>query len=390
MEGRFGHDFSDVRVHTGERAAASAESVGALAYTVGRNVVFGAGYSPGSVQGRRLLAHELAHVVQQSSAPAANGAGERAAVVNDPSDRFERAADAVAEGVLTGQTQNTRGLTASSGGAPPLIQRQALPDVPDVTLRLSNLAARVMGALTLDGFTSDDATLTSDLRSLLGVHAQTILMLLRSYPGGTVQIVGHTDATATEAHNLKLGQRRADAVRDFLVSKGVPQEVIGTSSAGETGPRVPTKRAEPRNRRVEVRFVPEPLARFTPPLTLERPEMPTPSPDIDLTPRLEPKPETPDEKLQRILKTRVPERPRGPSINEALRKKLDEAVDSAMDGLGIESPFVREKVKDAAHAALEKAESAVLDAALDQTNLGSAEKRAIKEAIRGVLETKTP
>jgi len=67
MEPRFGHDFSQVRVHTDERAVESAEAVNALAYTVGRDVVFGEGqYEPETGEGKRLLAHELTHVVQQS------------------------------------------------------------------------------------------------------------------------------------------------------------------------------------------------------------------------------------------------------------------------------------------------------------------------------------
>lgn len=66
MEPRFGRDFSDVRVHTDSLAAASARDVNARAYTVGRNLVFGSGeYMPGSSAGRRLIAHELTHVVQQ-------------------------------------------------------------------------------------------------------------------------------------------------------------------------------------------------------------------------------------------------------------------------------------------------------------------------------------
>jgi hypothetical protein len=68
MEPRFGHDFSEVKVHADARAAESARSVGALAYTVDRHVVFGGGqYAPASPNGRHLLAHELAHVVQQGS-----------------------------------------------------------------------------------------------------------------------------------------------------------------------------------------------------------------------------------------------------------------------------------------------------------------------------------
>ena len=66
MESRFGHDFSQVRVHTDANAAESARAVKALAYTAGRNVVFGAGqYAPESELGKQLLAHELTHVVQQ-------------------------------------------------------------------------------------------------------------------------------------------------------------------------------------------------------------------------------------------------------------------------------------------------------------------------------------
>src|SRR5437588_4012159 len=66
MEPRFGQDFSHVRVHTDMMAAESARAVNALAYTVGRNVVFGAGqYTPGIIAGRWVLAHELTHVRQQ-------------------------------------------------------------------------------------------------------------------------------------------------------------------------------------------------------------------------------------------------------------------------------------------------------------------------------------
>jgi hypothetical protein len=71
MEPRFGYDFTRVRLHTDPLAARSAESVAAQAYTVGSDVVFGAGrYSPTTGDGQRLLAHELAHVMQQRSGPA--------------------------------------------------------------------------------------------------------------------------------------------------------------------------------------------------------------------------------------------------------------------------------------------------------------------------------
>jgi hypothetical protein len=71
MEQRFGHDFSRVRVHTSAVAEQSAQEINANAYTVGQNVIFGANrFSPATREGRRLIAHELTHVVQQSSADA--------------------------------------------------------------------------------------------------------------------------------------------------------------------------------------------------------------------------------------------------------------------------------------------------------------------------------
>jgi len=67
MEPRFGSDFGGIRIHTGTDAAKSAHAVNALAYTVGSSIVFGTGhYSPHTTTGRRLLAHELVHAVQQT------------------------------------------------------------------------------------------------------------------------------------------------------------------------------------------------------------------------------------------------------------------------------------------------------------------------------------
>ncbi len=72
FEPRFGHDFSDVRLHMDGRAAASARAVGAAAYTVGRDIVVASGrFAPAAESGQWLLAHELAHVVQQRSLRAA-------------------------------------------------------------------------------------------------------------------------------------------------------------------------------------------------------------------------------------------------------------------------------------------------------------------------------
>jgi hypothetical protein len=86
FEPRFGHDFSAVRIHSDTRAAESAQAVNALAYTTGRNIVFAAGqYSPELPAGRKLLAHELTHVVQQSGySGKSSGLVQRAEAPEDP------------------------------------------------------------------------------------------------------------------------------------------------------------------------------------------------------------------------------------------------------------------------------------------------------------------
>ncbi len=96
MEPRFGHDFSQVRVHTDVQAAESARAVNAVAYAVGRNVVFGAGqYNPATTAGRWILAHELTHVVQQGGQHVAAGV----ALESGRSDTYEQQADTVASAV---------------------------------------------------------------------------------------------------------------------------------------------------------------------------------------------------------------------------------------------------------------------------------------------------
>lgn len=93
FEPRFGRDFGRVRIHTGPRAAASARSIHARAYTAGSHIVFGEGqYSPDAPEGQRLLAHELTHVIQQERAPEqpvqrqGDDDSDASAPAGDPSD----------------------------------------------------------------------------------------------------------------------------------------------------------------------------------------------------------------------------------------------------------------------------------------------------------------
>jgi hypothetical protein len=112
FEPRFGADFSSVRVHTDSRAAETAKSISARAFTVGQNIAFGTGqYTPESRQGRHVLAHELAHTIQQRSGPT-TGPAATDLNVSHPADSAEQEAGAAADAVLAGRNFPVR---ASSG-----------------------------------------------------------------------------------------------------------------------------------------------------------------------------------------------------------------------------------------------------------------------------------
>jgi len=119
MESRLGANFGDVRIHTDSKASESARSVQAHAYTVGTDVVFQSGkYEPESDSGKRMLAHELTHVVQQRSGPVAGTPAPGGIKVSNPSDAFEQAAEGSADRVMTG-TAPTPAATA-----PAAVQRE--------------------------------------------------------------------------------------------------------------------------------------------------------------------------------------------------------------------------------------------------------------------------
>lgn len=116
MESRFGQDFSDVRVHTDAKASASAEAVGANAYTVGSDVVFRSGhFDASSPTGQRTIAHELSHVVQQRSGPVDGTDAPGGIRLSDPDDRFERAAESTADKVMS--TAETPAAASASGAS---------------------------------------------------------------------------------------------------------------------------------------------------------------------------------------------------------------------------------------------------------------------------------
>ena len=125
MEPRFGYDFSQVRVHTDGKAAESARAVKALAYTIGHNVVFGAEqYASTTPDGRRLMAHELTHVIQQDDNAYAQ---RRNTTIGPKQDAHEREAEHLA--LLIGAHREAG--RVDSPGTARVLQRQPAPSTDD-------------------------------------------------------------------------------------------------------------------------------------------------------------------------------------------------------------------------------------------------------------------
>ncbi|MFF9363907.1 eCIS core domain-containing protein [Streptomyces griseoluteus] len=155
MEGRLGADFSDVRVHTGRAAQDSASQMGARAYTSGSHIVIGKGGGD-----RHTLAHELTHVIQQRNGPVSGTDTGHGYSVSDPSDRFERAAEANARKVMSGpapgvQRQTGEGVGDSGASRPASdapVQRK-LETVTKEPATVSHYAPTKEGADVLTGLT---------------------------------------------------------------------------------------------------------------------------------------------------------------------------------------------------------------------------------------------
>jgi len=131
MEPRFGHDFGNVRVHTDAGAAESARAVNALAYTIGPNIVLPPDqYKPASIEGRKLLAHELTHVLQQTGADGTNASEEAA----------EKEAD---RNAVTSQGENNLAVEIT---APGKLQRQPATAGAESTAALTDIDRIVRAA----------------------------------------------------------------------------------------------------------------------------------------------------------------------------------------------------------------------------------------------------
>lgn len=249
MEARLGAQFSDVRVHTGTVAEASAAAVGARAYTCGGHVVIGADGAD-----NHTLAHELTHVIQQRQGPVAGTGQGSGFKVSDPADAYERAAEANADRVMRaplgqpstvpggGQSRpryGDAGLTATVAPAAPLaasavVQRMEYLGEVEVkgeelaTSSTPGIAAHVTGCLNA-------------LEQAKGVFSQALVIVNRAVPisgegqsyTGAVWVTDVAEAGNSEGDLLyQTYPRGSDERTDAIISQ-TDSEVATIQNASE-------------------------------------------------------------------------------------------------------------------------------------------------------------
>jgi LysM repeat protein len=237
MERRLGIDVGRVRVHTDEQAAASARAVAALAYTVGRSIVFDRGrYAPHLAEGRSLLAHELVHTIQQgAAAPPASG---QPLSIEPPGSAAEAEAHRVADAAARGPTAAAgtsvpqvvalRQRSGSAAGQRRLMRQHVehfsgrqvgnvgppgnmREDILDVMARLQRL-----WSLPVNAAVAAERAAVAALAAGATVPATTIpetIQALRQNQGGHLhrEVLRHTLGIATATDNVGQGQNNARA-----------------------------------------------------------------------------------------------------------------------------------------------------------------------------------
>ena len=388
MAQRFGRDFFDVRVHDDARAAESARDMNAQAYSAGSHLVFAAGrYAPGAHDGRRLIAHELAHVAQQEVGGPASGVEERAehaaseAVAGRAVDRH--ALGGARLGIHRQPEQNE----PAPAPAKPEVKSEAEPESGGYSRSFTKL---------LDRFALDKDTLTPDHLGAIEELALSIAVNVGMLAHGTakIEIVGHADTAGKETDNQKLGQSRADRVREALEKQlsGVTGTKLTARSAGESKPLVATgdNQREPRNRRVEVNVTissaPEPKKKAPPklfpdgPIT-DQPVGPVRPEEEDVWKKMEANQRRLDELNSKIGKKG------SNSAQDVLVDALAGALDPLVDALPVPESLkkkAREGIRDGIRAGSEKA----CEAAIDATGASGGEAQALKSACKAALKHK--
>jgi outer membrane protein OmpA-like peptidoglycan-associated protein len=370
LESAFSQDFSDVRIHRDAEAAELSHQMEANAFTVGRHIYFARGaYS------NLRLAHELAHVVQQSNAASAGA-------VEDP--------------LLEQKAREAAG-TAVSGGIPdisaayaaPLMQRDAAPASRHFKLLPSY-------SLVVDNFDIDKFDLSDPQKSKLQDLAKRAKSTLHSAPDTFITIVGFADHPGTKEHNLDLGDKRGKEVMSYLTELGIPADAMRAMSRGDDLQIVPSFGYEAKNRRVEVdvtarSFFTPPILTPPTPLTPPAPLPPVPRPDLTYHPPMP----TPEEEAEENIRRSEEMWKQAQQILAHEKTKPGTSVADLLGRVGRElakklglPKWAQDRAESLAQDLPAKGAEAVFDQLAGDKGLSSQEKNAVHAVIDALSKSK--
>lgn len=234
MEERMGDSFGDVRIHTDAQAAQACEEINARAFTVGNHIAFNDGeYDPTSPEGQFLLAHELAHVRQQTGGAISMMPQEGADLEIDPDPQLEREADEAAEQVLSGEEP----LVVNRMGTDVHIQRVAAGAPVKGAEGGARLADRVNAI-------EESLSELKPLKSLADRTDELKAQLDGSDDGGIATKVGaagiwgSVGAALTQAQHAGSNALGIESLLGNLTGDAHADAVLGTVIAGTTAAKV--------------------------------------------------------------------------------------------------------------------------------------------------------
>ena len=346
FEERMGSDFSQVRIHDDSQAADAAKLIGAKAFTMGKDVAFGEGqYKPETKDGKELLAHELAHTIQQSNLKSGFSDNQKYPSIMRSPEQLEHEPPSEHLSFIESKIPN-----------------------PSVTRTDQGILATVYFGQNSFLLDARQANLVEQLSDQL-----------RLMPNPTVIVDGYASTEGSSKYNMNLSIKRRQLVIALLRSKligtmnfqGEPYGESKTAMAetAKEGSELETQRAQ--NRRAVIWIMPTPIAKPTKLINLSLPI----------------RPPTAEERLENILKEPPPPPLPKKSISEMAGEKIDNAVEDILSKVGVPREY-REMIKKGARSLAEKGLEKALDTALDQAPINDKIKKAIKESIRAVTQIK--
>ena len=260
-----------------------------------------------------------------------------------------------------------------------------------------NIRLIMPGSIT---FQTDSYNLRPEFYATLN----SVALVLSKYADTTIRVTGHTDRSGSEQYNVKLGQQRADAVRETLLEALKKQTIdasriagIPTDSLGESAPAVATRDGvqEARNRRVEIAVSVGSVRPPPPPKKIDlTPIPPLPGTDRPLGPRRDPSPGDDLWKRMEEQRRKIEEYDRKhPRKTRSLQdvvigKVMEDIVDPIVKKLPL-SKDLREKVRDGIRKGLESGSEKACEAAVDASGATGSEAEALKSACKAALKAKS-